>query len=91
MSMISDPSHLLFLASVAMVIAFYVAGEMFETKRAPKPIPVRTDEAERAAAEAATRAAVLDPLALRHLPRAERELWRTSRLPAAAVRRISLD
>jgi hypothetical protein len=85
MSMIWDPSQMLFLASVAMVIAFYIAGEMFETKPAPKPVPVRTDAAERRAALAARQAAALDPWALRHLPRAER------RIPAEAVRRVSLD
>jgi hypothetical protein len=78
MLMISTPEHLLFLVSVAMVVALFIVGEMLERKRTERAIPIPTDE-QRAAS------------AIRHLPRASRDAWRARGLPAETMDRIDID
>lgn len=60
MLMISTPEYLLFLVSIAMVVALFIVGEMLERHRAGRPIPIPTKEPRAASA-------------IRHLPRASRQ------------------
>ncbi len=59
MSMMWTPAQLLLLLCVAIVIAFFIASELIESKRVRRPVCILT-ESEHAA------------LVMRHLPRALR-------------------
>jgi hypothetical protein len=72
-SMSWSPAELYFLASVALVVAFFVISEMIETKRPRRHIHTPT-ESERLV------------WVLRHVPHASREALRKSRLASDASR-----
>jgi hypothetical protein len=89
MTIIWTPEHAVFLAGIAMVIAFLLGGEMLEARRSRHrtPVPEKTAKKPRQATP---------PLPAPSEPETaaeQREIWRTSRfgLSAVALRRMGLD
>ena len=79
MPAIWPPALLLFLVSIAVVIALVVTGEMLaESKRRRRPVRIPI-ESERAAS------------AKRQLPRVSLASWHDRRLAAEAIRRVAPD
>jgi hypothetical protein len=77
MLMIWSPEQLLLLASVALVIGFFLIGEMIEQEYLRRPTRTPTESERRA-------------WAMRHTPRASRGALRNSR-DARATRLIAPD
>jgi hypothetical protein len=78
MLMMSTPEHLLFLVSVAMVVALFIVGEMLERKRTERPLPIAIGEQQAASA-------------IRYLPRASRAASRARRPPAETMDPTGID
>jgi cation transport ATPase len=89
MTMIWTPEHALFLAGIAMVIAFLLGGEMLEARRSRR----RTSVVEKTAKTPRQATPSLPLPSETETALEQREMWRTSRfgLSAVALRRMGLD
>jgi phosphoglycolate phosphatase-like HAD superfamily hydrolase len=89
MTVMWTPEHALFLAGIAMAIAFLLGGEMLEAWRSRR----RTAVAEKIARKPRQATPPVPTPSETETALKQREIWRTSRLglSAVALRRMGLD
>ncbi len=89
MTVMWTPEHAVFLAGIAMAIAFLLGGEMLEAWRSRRRTPVREKTAQRSRQATPPLPGASKP----ETAAEQREIWETRRfgLSSVALRRMGLD